>query len=228
MKHSEKHKAENILHTKINVCLWFVLLMMPMIILASAVRGNYFLFHSLLLFAGGLAWTNTEYFFHRFVMHDSDSSKGMAKLLSHKHHHTEPADIRITTPHRILMTTGSIVLIGLSIWLNNYFTLLCGYFAGFTAFCLIHVVLHHTWSKKIFPHLHSVHILHHCKHSNKYFGVTLTWWDHLFGTIPANEKKISNRILEFYYKKENDHNKKIISLNSILDEKIDFGEKRPA
>ena len=25
----------------------------------------------------------------------------------------------------------------------------------------------------------------------------------MFGTVPMNEKKISNRILEFYYKKEN-------------------------
>lgn len=213
--------------TKITVLLWFSMMILPLLILAERIRQYHFFFHTLLLLAGGLAWTCTEYFFHRFIMHDGDHSKGIAKVLNHTHHHTDPSDIRVTTPHRIMMITGTIVLITVSVVLNNYFTIFCGYFAGFAVFCLMHVVLHQPWSKKIFPHLHRFHVQHHFKHTDKCFGVTLIWWDHLFGTVPMNEKKISNRVLEFYYKKEKQE-KKVISLNNIIDEKIYFTEKQSA
>jgi dihydroceramide fatty acyl 2-hydroxylase len=224
MKHSAKLQSENLLLVKLNIILFLVLLLSPLVFIAATFRENYFVFHSLLLITGGLGWTATEYYFHRFIMHNDDHSKGIAKALNHTHHHTDPADIRITTPHRIMMIAGSILLIGFSIWFNNYFTLFCGYFVGFTVFCLMHVVLHHSWSKKLFPQLHRFHIHHHCKHPDKCFGVTLTWWDHLFGTVPMNEKNISNRILEFYYKKE----KKIISLSNLLDEKTQITGKQTA
>jgi sterol desaturase/sphingolipid hydroxylase (fatty acid hydroxylase superfamily) len=227
MNHLVKHQTENGLRDKLNILLFLVLLLSPLIFIAGAIRENYFLFHLLLLLTGGLAWTGTEYYFHRFIMHNNDHLIGTAKVFNHTHHHTDPADIRVTTPHRIVMITGSIVFIALSVRLNNYFTLFCGYFVGFTVFCLMHVVLHHSWSKRLFPQLHRFHIHHHCKHPDKCFGVTLTWWDHLFDTIPENEKKISNRILEFYYKREK-QKKKIISLNNIMDEKIQIIEKRSA
>lgn len=225
MKHSLKPQTKDLFRHKLNIVLFLVLLISPLILIAASMRENYFLFHSLLLFTGGLAWTGTEYYFHRYIMHSNDHSKGIAKSLNHTHHHTDPTDIRITTPHRIMMMAGSIILIVLSIWFNNYFTIFCGYFVGFTVFCLMHVILHHSWSKKLFPQLHRFHIHHHCKHPDKCFGVTLTWWDHLFGTVPMNEKKISNRILEFYYKEEK---RKIISLNNIMDEKIRVSEKQSA
>ena len=212
--------------TKSTVLLWFGFMIMPLLILAAKIRQYNFFFHSLLLLTGFMAWTCTEYFFHRFIMHSSDHSRGVAKLLNHRHHHTDPADIQVTTLHRIVMTFGSIVLITLSIVLNNYFTILCGYFTGFTVFCLIHVVLHQTWSKKIFPQLHRFHVQHHCKQSDKCFGVTVTWWDHLLGTIPQDEKKISDRIIRFYYKKDKKV-RSIISSNNLIDEKVYFTETRP-
>ena len=227
MKILRNNQKENIQREKITGFLWFILLFAPLVFMADKIRNYTFFFHALLLITGGLSWTYTEYFFHRFIMHKADNSKGIAKLLNHTHHHTDPGDIRVTTPHRVIMISGTIILIAFSVLLNNYFTLLCGYFAGFTVFCLIHVVLHQPWSKKIFPQLHKFHIQHHCKHSDKCFGVTLTWWDHLFGTVQQNEINISTRILGFYYKKKK-KGKKVISLNNMWDEKIQVIEKQSA
>lgn len=204
----------------------FCLLTTPLVWIASEIRNSTFVFHALLLFTGWLGWTYTEYFFHRFIMHEADSSKGLGKLLNHSHHHKDPADIRITTSHRVIMAVTSVVLITLSIFLNNYFTLFCGYFLGFTTFCLMHVVLHHSWSKKIFPQLNQFHIHHHCKHTDKCFGVTIPWWDHLFGTVPDKNITISERILAFYYKQEKP--KKTFSLNYFIDEKLSPQEKQSA
>ena len=163
MKHSANLQVEKALRDKLNIILFLVLLLAPLIFVASAARENYFLFHFLLLLTGGLAWTGTEYYFHRFIMHDSDHSKGIAKVLNHTHHHTDPADIRITTPHRIIMISGSIVLMALSVWMNDYFTIFCGYFVGFTVFCLMHIVLHHSWSKKIISiYLNGIKQMTHC------------------------------------------------------------------
>jgi sterol desaturase/sphingolipid hydroxylase (fatty acid hydroxylase superfamily) len=211
---------------KLKSIIVFGLLATPFVWITSEIRNNTFVFHALLLFTGWLSWTYTEYFFHRFIMHEADSSKGLGKLLNHSHHHKDPDDIRVTTPHRILMIVTSIALIFMSIELNNYFTLFCGYFFGFTAFCLMHVVLHHSWSKKIFPQLHYFHIHHHCRHTDKCFGITIPWWDHLFGTIPDKSTVISERILTFYYKRES--SKKTFSLNRFIDEKLSLTEKQSA
>jgi sterol desaturase/sphingolipid hydroxylase (fatty acid hydroxylase superfamily) len=177
-----------------------MLIISPFLFLAETIRQYNFLFHGLLMATGWLSWTYIEYFMHRFIMHGSDNSKGIARLLNHMHHHTAPSDIRITTPHRIMMVSGSIILITVSILLDNYFTLFCGYFTGFSFFCLIHVVLHREWSKKIFPHLHQYHIYHHCKFPDKCFGVTVIWWDRLLGTAPVKKRETTQRILSFYYK----------------------------
>lgn len=185
---------------KIICSLWFMLLVVSLFFLASKIRNYSFVFYSLLLVTGWLSWTYTEYFFHRFIMHEASNAKGLGKLLNHKHHHSAPSDIRITTPHRIMMVAGSITSIALSVIFNNYFTILCGYFIGFTLFCLMHLVLHQEWSKKIFPKLHRYHIYHHCKYPDKCFGVTVTWWDRLFGTVPVKERETGKKILSFYYK----------------------------
>jgi sterol desaturase/sphingolipid hydroxylase (fatty acid hydroxylase superfamily) len=40
---------------------------------------------------------------------------------------------------------------------------------------------------------------HHCKYTDRCFGVTVTWWDHLFFTAPPKAISLSDRIVDFYY-----------------------------
>ncbi|MCW3117201.1 MAG: fatty acid hydroxylase, partial [Chitinophagaceae bacterium] len=97
----------------------------------------------------------------------------------------------------------SFVLVFLSVFLDNYFTLVDGFVTGFTCYSFMHIMLHMKWSGKLFPQLHEFHIHHHCKYPDKCFGITFTWWDHLFGTIPLKDAAITERIRAFYYKNEN-------------------------
>jgi len=186
---------------KMTSCIWAAALLSPVILIAYQTANSRLTFHTILFICGWFSWSFTEYFFHRFVMHEGDQKKGIGKILNHSHHHTDPEDIRVKTGHRSLMIAACIFSFIAAIWANNYFTLVSGYIAGFTAYSLVHVILHQQWSAKLFPGLHKFHIHHHCKHPDKCFGVITTWWDYLFNTIPVTETEITDRIKQFYYKK---------------------------
>lgn len=188
--------------TKLNSFIWFISLMLPLLYFISRAGYHLFWFHAGLFSIGWISWTYTEYFFHRFIMHETGKKTKIGILLNHSHHHHDPHDIRVSGTHRLLMVIGSMILVSLAILLNNYFTLFCGYFFGFTFYSMLHLFLHYQWSAKVFPQLHRFHIHHHCKHPDKCFGVTVTWWDHLFGTVPMFNTEISGKVLAFYYKKE--------------------------
>ena len=143
---------------------WAISFVVPLIVLAAARTDNRIYFHSFLFLTGWFSWTYTEYFFHRFIMHTTACKKGLGKLFNHSHHHQDPADIRLSKLHRLLLIAGSIFFIILSCLLDDYFTFLSGYVVGITGYSFMHVILHHQWSVKIFPQLHRFHIHHHCRH----------------------------------------------------------------
>jgi sterol desaturase/sphingolipid hydroxylase (fatty acid hydroxylase superfamily) len=180
---------------------WAICLLLPLSIIAENV-ANRIIFHALLLCMGWFCWAYTEYFVHRFVMHNRDQKNGIGKMLNHTHHHTDPEDIRISNIHRALLIVISATFVILSARADNYLTVFCGYIVGFTIYSFMHVVLHHKWSQRIFPALHRFHIMHHCKYTDKCFGVVFTGWDYLFGTVPVNDIEVTARIKQFYYKKE--------------------------
>ena len=45
-------------------------------------------------------------------------------------------------------------------------------------------------------------IYHHCKYPDKCFGISATWWDDILGTAPPNKGIISQKVIDFYFKKE--------------------------
>jgi sterol desaturase/sphingolipid hydroxylase (fatty acid hydroxylase superfamily) len=195
------NKSQRIIIRIINL-VWAICLLAPLLIIADTCKNRAF-FHLLLFLQGWLAWAYSEYFIHRFIMHECNEKSKLGKLLNHTHHHVDPEDIRVSNRHRLLMIAGSILIISVSIIADNHVTVFCGYFIGFTIYSFMHVILHYKWSVKVFPRLHQFHLLHHCRHSDKCFGVVFTGWDQLFGTAPSVHTEITERIKEFYYKKEN-------------------------
>lgn len=159
------------------------------------------LFQCLLLFAGWFAWTFFEYMTHRYLMHYKNTEKPLLDF-NHKHHHTHPTDIRVTALHRSMLLTGCILLIALSVWLNNYFTLAAGFLCGFPGYTLIHYLLHQKKMQPIFGKMIQYHIIHHCKKPDKCFGISVTWWDDILGTTPEKGYLVSQRIVDFYFKKD--------------------------
>jgi sterol desaturase/sphingolipid hydroxylase (fatty acid hydroxylase superfamily) len=173
----------------------------PFIVLAVLLRNTPWIFHSLLFTCGWLVWTWVEYHVHRFLMHPKNDKWKTGTSQSHQHHHRQPAELEVTLFYRILLFIFHCVLFYFAYKLNNYFTIFAGFSWGSAAFCYIHYLLHHKWTRIFMPRHHRFHIYHHCKYTNKCFGVSVTWWDHLFFTAPPKAASINNRIIDFYYNK---------------------------
>ncbi|WP_373524119.1 sterol desaturase family protein [Aquiflexum sp.] len=159
-----------------------------------------------LLVLGWLTWTFIEYSLHRFWMHNFFRSKGNKIYDLHMDHHKNPTDIKISGFHRSLTFGGVILLMPLSIYLDNYFTVFTGFYIGFMLYSMLHVILHKPWSRYIMPNLQKSHIHHHGKYPNRGFSFSIILWDWMFGTLPPKEAKITEKMLEFYFKEEeHDH-----------------------
>ena len=175
---------------------------LPLILSAALLRNSYpFLFHLILFFTGWFIWTWVEYHYHRFVLHPKTGRKKTGTSKSHQHHHANPSQFETTLLHRVLLFIFSCVFACIAYQLNNYFTLFSGLFWGWTAFCYIHYLLHIKWTKVFMPRHHEFHIAHHCKFTDKCFGVSVVWWDVLFGTTPKRNLSAGDKLLNFYYKK---------------------------
>jgi len=181
------------------VCTIFTL---PLIISAVLLTNRYpLLFHIILFLTGWITWTWVEYHYHRFVLHPTTDKWKSSTSKTHQHHHTNPSQFETTLTHRILLFVFSCVFAFIAYQLNNYFTLFSGFFWGWSAFCYIHYLLHQRWTKAIIPRHHEFHIAHHCKYTDKCFGVSVMWWDVLFDTIPKKNLSPANKVFNFYYKK---------------------------
>lgn len=158
-----------------------------------------------LFILGWFSWTFVEYMYHRFVWHSKQANKANSQsdTFNHFYHHRHPTEIKMSAFTRSLLVIGSLVLIVISIWVHNYFTILVGFSCGFTNYNFTHWLLHKRVTQKIFPKKVRYHIYHHCKHADKCFGINVTWWDDLFGTVPTQKKLISPKVVDFYFQKTN-------------------------
>jgi sterol desaturase/sphingolipid hydroxylase (fatty acid hydroxylase superfamily) len=172
----------------------------------------------LLFFTGWFIWTFAEYVMHRFWNH-AKNAENSSIVQRHNHHHTHPTEISISGKLRAMMLCISLVLIALSLWLNTYLMFIAGMWTGFFWFFLMHYFLHQKWAKKVFPRLVHYHVVHHCKEPDTCFGISVAWWDILFSTTPKKNKKISERILSFYYRREQKPKPGYL-ISSIVDEKL--------
>jgi sterol desaturase/sphingolipid hydroxylase (fatty acid hydroxylase superfamily) len=151
-------------------------------------------------------------------MHNKPAQREKQALSNHLYHHTHPTELKVSNTDRFLLLLSGIVIIIAAIFLQNYFTLFAGFYLGFLSYTFMHVILHRKWAKILFPRLLQNHILHHCKFSNKCFGITVIWWDKLFDTAAPQNFQISEKVISYYFgepqeKKEKEiHEKLKISL----------------
>ncbi len=142
-------------------------------------QGRHYSTAGLAFFSGYLAWTLTEYVFHRWVYHQPHGIFGVG----HNIHHKE-AQVLIAMPW--FMTT--LTMFGLWQFLSRYLgvpyfsSILAGWLLGFVWYSLVHHSHHHWnirsgWLRRL-KAFHRVH--HHFPDYN--FGVTMRFWDVVFGT----------------------------------------------
>lgn len=183
------------------LCFWIYLLPASLLLISGILTRPFSLILSqIILFVfGWISWTFLEYIAHRFWMHYRPDVGKPRNHSNHLYHHTHPTEIKITDGHRLFLLLPGIMTMIISIYLQNYFTIFAGLYAGFLSYLFMHVMLHRKWSAVLFPRLLQNHILHHCRFPNRCFGITVTWWDSLFGTTAPNKFNISGKVKSYYF-----------------------------
>ncbi|GAA0160500.1 hydroxylase [Lithospermum erythrorhizon] len=150
------------------------------------------------ILTGILAWTLLEYSLHRFIFHIKATSYWACTFhyLIHGCHHKHPMDsLRLVFP-----PAATAILLpplwGLTRLLapeHISYALLGGGLLGYVMYDCTHYYIHHGKpSTGEFHHLKRYHMNHHFKIQDKGFGITSTFWDKVFGTLPPASNKKSN------------------------------------
>lgn len=142
-----------------------------------------------------LAWPLVEWTIHVFILHRKPTRVGGRTLdlhLAKKHraHHREPTDLHdVVIPPRslvLLMITLPPAVLLLSPDLPRALTFLAFLFVMGLIYEWCHFLIHTNYRPKtrLYRHLWQHHRLHHFKHEEYYFGVSMTAGDRLLGTAP--------------------------------------------
>lgn len=147
----------------------------------------------LLVVAGLVFWTFTEYYLHRFVFHYHPKSERGKRLifLFHGVHHDYPNDTkRLVMPPLVSLSLAILYFVLFYLVLGDIFvySFFAGFIGGYLFYDITHYATHHFQIKnKFFLKLKKNHIRHHFQHPDKGFGVSQIFWDRVFGTThPKN------------------------------------------
>jgi len=175
----------------------FSLIILSLLVIKTHINSPAVIF-SMLFSMGYLTWTFTEYYIHRFLMHNSKNHN----YNTHMHHHKHPTEIKITAIQRTVLFLSGIALLTVAIYLDNYFTCFVGFYFGFLFYSIIHVILHHRYGKYIMPRVQIAHIHHHGKYPDTGFSFSTILWDYMFGTMAPKDAEITEQMEKFYFKNQ--------------------------
>jgi sterol desaturase/sphingolipid hydroxylase (fatty acid hydroxylase superfamily) len=144
---------------------------------------------------GVFLWTFAEYTLHRYVFHFHARSDRMKRLvfLFHGIHHAQPqCKTRLVMPPAVSVPMAFVfyglffLAAGLILqapqWVDP---LVAGFMLGYLAYDLTHYATHHfrmRWGPLKYLKRH--HMRHHFKTPGQRFGVSSSFWDIVFGTLP--------------------------------------------
>jgi len=86
------------------------------------------------------------------------------------------------------LLSGPIMLIALGVALVIFgrplgYPLLMGFIIGYLAYDMVHYYVHHaTPTTRLGRYMRQVHMLHHFRDPESYYGVSAPYWDAIFGT----------------------------------------------
>lgn len=141
-------------------------------------------------------WTFAEYILHRYLFHWINDNAYVKRFhfIMHGSHHLHPRDterlLMPPVPGLIMATVlfGLFYLVftifGISIYTWAFFP---GFFLGYLLYSFLHRATHVSKPPKRFKSLWRHHSLHHYKYPDKAFGVSNTFWDKVFGTMPPKK-----------------------------------------
>ena len=164
---------------------------------------------AMIFLSGVFIWTLTEYILHRFAFHyNPETEKGKRiNYVLHGNHHEYPRD-----KERLFMPAApSLIIASMFFFLfflimgTNVFAFFPGFMLGYLIYGTMHFAIHawnppFRWMKGLWRNHH----LHHYKHTDMGFGVSSTFWDHIFGTMfdLKKEKEDKEKVKELMFTKK--------------------------
>lgn len=148
-----------------------------------------------LIFIGAiLFWTLFEYFAHRYFFHVDEyfpNSKFAAKVAYTFHgiHHDYPQDEqRIVMPPVPGLMIIAIVYVSFLLTIGSYvYIFMPGFLTGYLLYTRVHYLTHRPPVPKYLKKQYRHHAMHHYKYPEKAFGVSTSFWDRVFNTMPPKE-----------------------------------------
>jgi sterol desaturase/sphingolipid hydroxylase (fatty acid hydroxylase superfamily) len=164
---------------------------------------------TLTFFEGMLFWTLFEYVAHRFLFHWIPKTEGAKKFVYtlHGNHHHYPRDKQrlFMPPLPSIILASLIFSITYLILDNTAFMFFPGFMIGYLLYGSMHYAIHawnppFKWMKPLWRNHH----LHHYKNEHNGFGVSSTFWDHVFGTMfdLKSEKEDQQKVQELMFEKK--------------------------
>lgn len=130
---------------------------------------------------GAASWTLLEYVIHRDILHRIRFFVDM-----HDMHHDSPTDL-VGTPTWMSLSVACFGVL-LPLWWGTGFAvgggLTAGLIIGYLWFAAVHHAVHH-WQPNPESYLYRAkrrHLIHHYSRHPCNFGVTIGFWDRVFGT----------------------------------------------
>ena len=149
---------------------------------------------ALLVGAGIVVWTPTEYWLHRLVFHWQPKFPGGDRLhfMIHGVHHDHPNDaMRLVMPPAASIPLAALFL-GLFVVLfgtPHALPLFAGFIVGYLIYDYTHYhVHHHTPTTDFGRRLRENHMRHHFQDHHYGFGVSSPLWDAVFRTMPRQRR----------------------------------------
>lgn len=166
-------------------------------------------------FSGGIFfWTFFEYIIHRYAFHFIAKSERMKRVvyILHGNHHEYPRDKeRLFMPPVPSLLIAAVVfliifLCSKAAGLDEYaFSFFAGFVLGYLLYGSMHYAIHawnppFKWMKPLWRNHH----LHHYRQQEKGFGVSSTFWDHVFGTMfdLGKEKEDKEKVRELMFNRK--------------------------
>ncbi|WML48842.1 sterol desaturase family protein [Neobacillus sp. PS3-34] len=158
---------------------------------ADLLKGVYFIL-------GMLTFALSEYFTHRFVFHlKAPKNPFFLKLLRRLHydHHTYPNDLKLLFLPLWYSIPNFLAVSGIFYLIEQNMIDTVAFGLGLMGMLLLYEWKHYVAHRPMIPRtrfcrwIKKVHILHHYKNENYWFGVSTPFADFLFGTF-REEKQV--------------------------------------
>lgn len=190
---------ERLTHTHISMPLIIFGIIAAILIYFGIFEKGYKIPFMLLLFFSGLFFfTLVEYLLHRYLYHIPATTKRRKNISYTMHgvHHDHPKDkTRLAMPPVLSLLIATVLFIVYRAVLGDLvFGFLAGFLVGYAGYLAIHYSVHafrvpRNFLKVLWQH----HAIHHYRESDRAFGVSSPFWDHIFGTMPRKENLKTSR-----------------------------------